>query len=362
MTKRLRNGTPKVPTSTKITTTPANYGYSIKMRQSKVIRKGNTARITGTDFAGNVNVVNATSYEPCASVLLNPAYFSGAMLGSLSRTYEKYKFNKVSIEYVPAAPTSTTGQLVFTSSRSVKEPFLDGTSSSFLGRALSQSNATASPLWLGTSIQIEPNNTWSMTDPLIDADLDDSISEEIQVYGYATTTFTCGVLLIHYDIEFKDPLYTYHATQIPVAVGISSFITLRDDSDVNATTDIIRLASPSITLGAGSGAIYRLVFRQAASILPTGPASWAAFASVITASATTTSAYNVGSQNITCVPGTVFYGVLDTQIVLYSSYDAAAAGLENGAINYQTATTAKGTYAFCISLVRLSNVNIMTVQ
>lgn len=342
---------------------PASYGFTVRATAPKVVRTASGATITGSDYAGSVNSFNTSAYEPACSIPMNPSYYQSAMLGNLSRVYEKFRFKKATIEYIPSVPTSTQGQLVILSDRSIKNPFLDGSGSSFLGRALSQANAVACPLWQRTMFECEVKDDWSLVDPLIDGDLDDTISAEVQLYSFGTATLTTGIVILHYVIEFKDPLYTYHPTVVPVPIGIGSVITLTDDTAVNATTDTIRLGSSSLSLTLGSGSIYRLVFQQKASTLPTGPATWTAVATVLVTGAATTTTTAPASTNIAMLPGTTLYGLLvGSTVMLYSTYDTAVAGSMNGQLCYQTATTAVGTWQFLATGVRLGSPLMVTNQ
>lgn len=350
------------PSTFQLSTVPAAYGYSLRMTQPKIVRNGNSAVITGSDFASSVFVTNSSNYEPAASVLINPMYFQNAMLGSMSRTYEKYRVKRAVLEYIPAVPTSTQGQIVMTSTSTVKEPFIPGSSTTFLSRALSQGNAVATPIWKEAHIEVPGSQEWSIVDTLIDADLDDSICHEVQVYATCDATLTAGILVLHYEIEFKEPLYTYHATLIPNPIGNGVLTTLADNTAVNANSVSINLSSSSVPLSQGFGSVYRMVFLQGRSVKPTGPGSWSAVAKIQATSALNTSTVSSSYTNISMDTGTVVYGVFNSGLVLYGSYDNAVAGSINGALVYQTATTAVGSWVFLIELVRLSNQERVTVQ
>lgn len=363
MTKqRLRGATPAKPvkqikSGASITTVPAAYGFSLKMTPPKVRRNGDTAHIVGSDFAGTCLTVNTSSYQPAASIFLNPAYFQNAMLGSMARAYEKFRFLKASIHYIPSVPTSTQGQLVMCSTRTVKEPFFNGASTTFLSRALSQGNALATPLWKEAMLEVPCSTEWSIVDALLDGDLDDCIQEEVQCYTTCDTTGSAGIFMLHYEVEFKDPLYTYHPTLIPVPVGNGASCSMTDNSAANAVGDNIALNNPVGFTYGDPGSIYRLVFRQEASTRPTGPGAWTAVANVNAQGASTTTTTVNAVSNVSMNTGSVLYGtVVGTNIHLYADYESATIGSSSGAITYQTATTAAGTWYFHIHLVRMSNV------
>lgn len=348
-----------------VTTVPAAYGFSLRLGAPSVTRNGSTATIRGADYAGTVFASNTSLYTPAASVLLNPIYFQNGMLGSLSRTYEKFRFTKAVIEYVPSVPTSTQGQVIMTSTRTVKEPFINASSTTFLSRALSQGNAVATPIWKQDTITVSCSNEWSIVDALLDADLDDCIQEEIQVYTTCEATLNAGILILHYEIQFKDPLFTYHPTVIPCPVGNGSIVSFNDDTAANIVNISIRLAAPTISMTAlGTGGIYRAVFIQQRSILPAPIVSWGSVARItgqLGTDATGTTTTN--TVDINMASGTVFYLLeFGPTWSMYASYEGAANGDVNDLICYTNITSAVGTYTFLVSGVRLGHALRITTQ
>jgi len=376
MQKRLRGSAPKQPktaakaapknpkSSVTLSTVPAAYGFSLKMAPPKVSRRGDVSIISGSDFAGSVMTQNTANYQPGSSVLLNPVYFQNAMLGSQARAYEKFRFTRAIIEYIPSVPTSVQGQLVMCVSRTVKEPFFDGSSSTFLSRALSQGNAIATPLWKETYLEVPCDGEWNVVDTLLDGDLDDSIQNEVQCYTFAATTSTSGILMLHYTIEFKDPLYTYHPTLIPVPMGNGAYGTLVDAAAANAVNSAVLLNnSIGLSFSAGAGSVYRLIFRQEASTLPAGPTNWANVAAVETTNATNSSSFATAFTSISLTDGTTLYGLFNNGVVaLYTSYEGAVAGINSDLVVHNTATTTAGTWAFIGALVRIGSALRVTSQ
>ncbi len=347
-----------------ISTVPASYGFSLKMTPPKIRRSGDTAHITGSDFAGNCITAATAHYQPAASIFLNPAYFQNAMLGSMARAYEKYRFVKATVHYIPSVPTTTQGQLVMCSTRTVKEPFFDGSSSTFLSRALSQGNALATPLWKEAALDVPCSSEWSIVDALLDSDLDDCIQEEVQCYATADYGGTAGIFMLHYEIEFKDPLYTYHPTLIPVPIGNGASMSAIDNSAVNAVGDAIALIqSTGPTWSVDQGSIYRLIFRREASISPVGPTSWNTVANVVDSAALSATLTGTQSTATSLPTGTVLYGkIMQGSMYLYTDYDTATAGEQAGVLTYRTATTGTGTWQFHFHLVRMSNTLRITNQ
>lgn len=348
-----------------LTTVPAAYGFSLRMKQPTIKRTSNTASIIGADYAGTVFGTLGSEYSPAASVLLNPIYFNSGMLGSLARTFEKFRFVRAVVQYVPSVPTSTQGQVIMTSTRTVKEPFIASSSSTFLSRALSQGNAVAMPVWKDESITIECGSAWNVVDALIDGDLDDCIQEEVQVYATCEATLTTGILILHYEVEFKDPLFTFHSGLVPCPVSNGTMITFTDDGAVNAISDSFRLSGVSANMALlGNGGVFRMVFVLGRSTLPTGVATWPSLLQTGISTAATTTTTTTTVTNFALASGFTIYAQLETssRVTCYSSYDGAVHGSRNECLYYQTATTAAGSYTFHVQAVRLGAQLRMTTQ
>lgn len=353
----------KRQTSTQLSTVPAAYGYTLRMEKPVISRNSKSTTITGADFATQVFLSTTTStYEPAASVIINPAFFQSSMLGSLARTFEKFRVRKAVLHYIPQVSTSTNGQLIFCSSTDIKQPYIDGSSSTFLSRALSQSNAIATPVWKETMMDIPHSDEWFHVDCMVDLDLSDAIEQEVQVYCIGTTTGIGGILMLHYTFEFSDPLYTYHSSSIPNIYGNGQLGTFADNSGVNATTDALVLTNGGYTY-MSYGTIFRLIFIQAKSTLPTGVGTWALLAKIGTEGASTTSAVVLNTDTISMVTGTVLYATYSSSgFHLYAGLDTARTGDLGGALYYQTATTVVGSYYFIISAVNIGHTWRVTTQ
>lgn len=348
-----------------LSTVPAAYGFSLRMKQPTIKRTSNTATIVGADYAGTVFGTLGSEYSPAASVLLNPIYFNSGMLGSLARTFEKFRFVRAVVQYVPSVPTSTQGQIIMTSTRTVKEPFIASASSTFLSRALSQGNAVAMPVWKDESIAIECGAEWSVVDALLDGDLDDCIQEEVQVYATCEATLTTGILILHYEVEFKDPLFTFHSGLVPCPVSNGTLVTFTDDGAINAISDSFRLSGVTTNMALlGNGGVFRMVFVQGRSTLPTGVATWPLLLQTGISTAATTTTTTTTVANFSLSSGYTIYAQLETsaRVTCYSSYDGAVHGSRNECLYYQTATTAVGSYTFHVQAVRLGAQLRMTTQ
>ena len=94
---------------------PVSIGTQISVRQPKVTRSSTGATIAGTDFIGTVEGQGVSTFGLSKSALLSPAYFSSAHIGSLCRSFERYKWRKLIVHYIPKVATSTGGQVILCS-------------------------------------------------------------------------------------------------------------------------------------------------------------------------------------------------------------------------------------------------------
>lgn len=343
---------------------PTSIGTTIRMGQSTVQRTTDSARLTGKDFIGTVEGNGINAFGIGKSALLSPAYFSSTVLGNLARSFERYRWNRLRVHYVPKVATTATGQVILCSSRSVSEPNLAGEQGNFLQRAMSQGNAAFSPLWTPSYIDIDCDASWKLVDPTTTADLDDNIHEELQVYTQVSVPGQVGYLFAEYDISFKEPIYQPHSTAIPLASGPGQRVQLGDTSNIKAPLDAWILAATGTNLvsTATNGTIWRAVFDLQASTVATG-SSFANGFLVNTTYRTTTLLSTSSTQICPIVGGTTLYFVKNDNFVeVYTSLESAIVGNSTGQIFYNLATTTFGIYFFDMATVRIGSASLASVQ
>lgn len=370
----LRGSAPNQPKTTNGPATtsrsvPAAIGTTMRMVAPKVVRNGDTARISGRDYIGSVPVATTTSFGVSTTCLLSPAYFTSAFLGNLCRSYESYKWLKLRIHYVPACSTATTGSIILASAHSVTQPALSGELANFLPRALTQGNASMGPLWEHGHIDIDCSKSeWRLVDPTTSVDLDDNIHEELQVYFSSATALTAGYLFAEYECAFNDPVYQPHSLSIPIAYGPGTVCMVSDNNDINAAADDWNLRIDSgITLsgaagGVSNGTIFRAVLDLVGSAAPTGTTFNNLLNTTIFSHSTTTT---FGIQTTTCplVGGQVFYLVCDsTTVKVFTSIENARTGIGSGQLVHRTATTLRGTYRMIVTMVGLDPSTMTSIQ
>lgn len=344
---------------------PVSIGTTMRATPPVVMRTVNTARIVGKDFVGTVEGAGVATFGLGKSALLSPAYFQSTILGNLARSFEKYCFTRLRIHYVPKVATSAVGQVVLCSQRSVSEPGLQPEAATFLARAMSQGNAVFSPLWMPCHIDIDCDSAWKLVDPATTSDPDDAIHEELQVYTQVSTSGQVGYLFAEYDVKFSEPIYQPHSTSMPITSGPGQRISLREPAGVNLVGDAFRLVEIGAALGISNlpiGTIVRFVFDIQGSI----PATGTTFANALAVNVnyhTTNTAFSNTTVSLPMVGGlTLYLANSSTVVSVYTSLEAAVAGVGSGQVYYATATTLIGTYVGDAAIVRYGQSVLSSVQ
>nr|WPR18244.1 MAG: capsid protein [Crogonang virus 49] len=368
--KRLRGAGSSAPNnstglSLKRGNAPVAMGSIIRQKPPKLTRQRDGASLIGTDFLDPVEGLGVSDFGIGKSALLSPAYFIGTFLGNLARSYEKYRWKRLRIHYVPKVSTATGGQIILTSSKSVSEPVLNPGSGTFLQRAMSQGNATMGPLWMENWIDIDCGEEWFLVDPATTTDPDDAVAEELQVFTQTTSAGQVGYLYAEYEVEFMNTMFTSHATSLPIYTGPGLRCTLTDAAAVNAINDDIVLTDPLNALGLSSvanGTIFRAVLDIAGSAAGTG-ATLANYANIITAYRTSITVQSSVTTAMSLVGGmTLYLVVVGSSLYPYTSLESAVNGNGTGELFVRTATTAIGTFVFDVALVRYGASILPTTQ
>lgn len=346
---------------------PTSIGSSIRAVPPRVQRTVDSARIVGRDFIGTVEGQGVSTFGLGKSALLSPAYFYSTQLGNLARAFERYRWNRLRIHYVPKVATTAVGQIILCSSRSVSEPNLQPESGTFLPRAMSQGNAVFSSLWTPAYIDIDVSPDFKLVDPTSSSDLDDTIHEELQVYTQISSTAQVGYLFAEYDCSFQEPIYTPHSTAIPIYTGPGTRATLALSSAGAISSDAVLLvdsAASSVFTSATIGTVYRAVIDIQGSTAPTGTTLANAW-KVNHFSHQTTTAFQTSATALPIVGGlTVYLSVFTagTNVNVYTSMEAAVSGSAAGQVFINTGGSTVGAFACDLALVRVGEASLPTVQ
>jgi hypothetical protein len=105
--------------------TPASYNRTVRLRspvKDSVIR--------GSEFVGRVSLptVLTTNNAILFQQEVSPSLFVGSRMSLLARAYEKYRFKRLVLRYVPSVPTAIGGQIVAYFDLDVLDSFTGATS------------------------------------------------------------------------------------------------------------------------------------------------------------------------------------------------------------------------------------------
>lgn len=344
---------------------PVSYGTTIRAVKPTLTRTATSARVTGKDFIGTVEGNGVSTFGLGKSALLSPAFFASTFLGNIARSFERYKWNKLIVHYVPKVSTATPGQVILCSSHSVSEPCLRGESGDFLARSMSQGNAVFSPLWESTHIVIDCDNEFRLIDPTTTTDIDDCIYEELQVYVQVGSQQQVGYLFAEYDVSFQEPIYQPHSLSIPIPTGPGARVTLGDTTNVNAIFDDWNLSEVTSVLNLATvpnGSIYRAVLDLQGSSVAV-PTTFANAMNIGMYTHTTTGTTAVTTSTIPLVGGlTIYLLVIGATVTAYNSLESAKSGISTGQFFWRTASIAAGSYSFDVALVHAGAAALPTVQ
>lgn len=88
-------------------------GGGINAPQRKRVGGSNRPhRLSGRDFITAVTLSNETSLAPLVSQLVSPSQFEGTRQQVMASVYEKYRYVRCTMEYIPAAASTTGGQIL----------------------------------------------------------------------------------------------------------------------------------------------------------------------------------------------------------------------------------------------------------
>lgn len=320
--------------------------------------------VSGREFIGAVEGNGVSTFGVGKSALLAPAYFNSGVLGQLARAYQLYRWRSIIVHYIPKVATSLSGQVIMCTSDNISEPFMKPEATDILSRALVAGNGVMAPLWCPAKMKAQITGQLQYVDPSVNADINQNIDCELQVYTQTSSSQQVGYLWIEYEIELLKPMLQPHLSTIPFSSGPGLRYTLVDSAAVNAVGAPVYLtdAAGSTISGQPNGTIYRAVLDIQASASGAGTTlsnCW----HIVTLSRTGTSAFTSATTPYTLVGGSTLYlAVAGTVLTVHASIESAISGLASGEFVQRTATTAAGTFVFDLQLVRQGNSNLPTVQ
>lgn len=164
-------------------------------------------RVRGHELLGPVTILGEGPVVIGAIFDANPSCWVTSRLALISRTYEKYRYNRARISFVSASSTTTSGSLLIAVETDPDEPI--PATANGMARAMNNQFSAMGPVWGNFAIDYArvPSDLAFYTASQIN---ESSRQVTSQFIAYALTNNTTlnlnlGNMLIEYDIEFAYP-------------------------------------------------------------------------------------------------------------------------------------------------------------
>lgn len=355
---RIGKGLTRAFAPTRVAAAPVSIGTSIGSSKPFTRSTSNGVVVTGREFLLPVTQINNTNWQVGALAPLHPAYYPASTMGTMARAYQYYRFSSIVVHFVTKEPTSTNGEVLLTYSPNVLEPVEDGSGAQFLARSMTRATSTLGPIWQNHSMSIPCDNVFRKVDAFNASTYNDNVAGEVQVFTLAGSADTSGYMLIDYQLEFKDAMYTPHSSSIPLSTGPGLNYTVTQATAAINGAVIVSNANMGV---AQPGTIWRFVCDIDQSSI-TG-ATFANAFQFTNQYGSSTTAVTYGTRPAVLKDGTALYLVHigSNNFTVYTSYEAAVNGDGSGQIFAISAFTALSIVGNAY-IARFSGVELITAD
>lgn len=327
---------PRAPYVT--TTAPVSYGATLGGSRTISRRTKSGHIVVGREFLGAAYDTKAvTSWSMALGAPLTPVSFVDSMLRQYGAMYNYFRWRKLRVHYVTTSPTSTAGSIMLYYNKDRASTYINQTSANLMPFVLSDPHTTISPQWQNFSVDLECDSAWKRLDyGLTDDSTHYCAGEVFLLSKTAANSDSPGMLLMEYEIEFKDENLTPRLLQWPQPTinYVPYTFAIPVSTAGNAVTML--LASTGV-MGANTnyvqqGGIYKVILDVSNSVLAgTTPA------------VTSTSLFKYptgsGTTNANLVDGTTLYAVNGPSNVEFFT-NLSDAYVNNSPVQWQTTITA----------------------
>lgn len=197
---------PRAPKPYVTTTAPVSYGATLAGSKtiSRKTRQGHI--VIGREFLGAAYDTKAiTTWTMCLGAPLTPVSFVDSILRQYGAMYNYFRWRKLTVHYVTTSPTSTAGSVMLYYNKDRASTFINQTSPNLMPFVLSDPHTTIGPQWQNFSVMLETDSEWKRLDyGLTDDSTHYTAGEVFLLSKTAASTDSPGMLLMEYEIEFKD--------------------------------------------------------------------------------------------------------------------------------------------------------------
>lgn len=190
-------------TNLRTVTAPASFGTAMHPSSYSITSSGNGSqiRVTGRDILGPLQF-NGAGSNVFGVFDLNPACWVNSRLSLVARTYEKYRYDRMVLHYVPSVATSSAGLVGIYFEPEVYDEVVNS-----VAAVLTHHNSIAGPVWgpLTCTYKRAPSDQTSYlcTEK---AGVERGLMTQCKAAVISESGLTTlGLLAIEYDITFMYP-------------------------------------------------------------------------------------------------------------------------------------------------------------
>lgn len=197
---------PRAPKPYVTTTAPVSYGATLAGART-IARKTRQGHIVqGREFLGAAyDTKLVTTWSMCLGAPLTPVSFVDSILRQYGAMYNYFRWRKLTVHYVTTSPTSTAGSVMLYYNKDRASTFINQTSPNLMPFVLSDPHTTIGPQWQNFTVVLETDSEWKRLDyGLTDDSTHYAAGEVFLLSKTAASTDSPGMLLMEYEIEFKD--------------------------------------------------------------------------------------------------------------------------------------------------------------
>lgn len=338
---------------------PVSLGTTVTASTPTTRTIKNGVNLTGREFVCAVFEADHSNWQAASIAPVHPAFYPGSTIGNVARNYQFYRFKKLIVHFVTRQPTSVTGEIVLCYAKNVLDPAIDGSLSTFIPRVMTMGNAILGPLWQNHSMIVDVDSKFRLVDCFNAGTFADNVNGEIQAYTLSGVTDTAGYLLWDYEIEFTDTMFTPHSSAIPVSTGPGTQYSL---GMVATAANTAAICTNGTIAAFNNGTIFKFVIDVDQSTVGTGATISNLFLWESEYGATTTTVSSV-ANNFVAQDGTVLWLlVVGSNILVYTSYEAALSGDGSGQVFVRTATSTASTFVGLAYVARFSPTVLISTQ
>lgn len=327
----------------------APAAYSNTVTGHRVTSNAGVTTVSGREFAAGSANFSSSNIQLVDVIAHHPAYYATSALGNLTRSFREYRWDWIRISYLGTSSTATAGWTQLVTNPDMQESGYNYASNTdLLQRSMSTQNAVLGNVWENLTHIVPTTSKWMLTQPFDGSEYRDHTAGETYVYQQAASSTVLGLVVIDYQVSFRDLYYTLHSS-IPFTQYAP--LTLADSVANPAASAIVTMTNSTIS-ASPAGSIWRLILLADQSTAGTG--------ATIT---TLWKIYTDGSNtsNVTTANGSTVYAIANANSVinLFPTFESAKISSTREFMAYRSNQTTASSLVFQAVRVSLGTTDLV---